>query len=369
MSSLYAPASGRGEMHVLAQAHDAKLSFAEQLTAICETLIDYERQEGNRGFVPVMCRLMLSDAANQAEFAFSILREHYNGAASYVQQAPLNGSKMAVWVYYREGVTCSVVDSSTTVVRGRNYDQYWSTMLCEPLSDPQAECIAQLERLERMLSGEGLTIEAACVRTWFFVQNIDVNYGAVVAGRNENFALNGLTRETHYISSTGICGRHADSRITSIMDAVSLGGLAPQQMKYLYASDHMNRTSDYGVAFERGTYIDFGDRRHVYVSGTASIDEHGSVMHEHDILSQTDRALENIGALLAEAEMNWPDVAYVVVYLRDVGDYGNVNDKLRAFLGDVPYVVLHSPVCRPGWLIEMECMAIKERASDYPAFE
>ena len=25
-----------------------------------------------------------------------------------------------------------------------------------------------------------------------------------------------------------------------------------------------------------------------------------------------------------------------------------------------PYVIVHAPVCRPGWLIEMECMAIKK---------
>lgn len=369
VSSQFAAGSGKGEMHLLVQTHDAKLSFAEQLTSICEALVEFEHKDGNRAFVPVMCRMMLSDASNQAQFAFSILREHHKGAASYVQQAPLNGSKLAMWIYYREGVTCSVKDASTVVVRGRNYDQYWSTMLCEPLADPHAECLAQLERLEQMLASESLKIDSACVRTWFYVQNVDVNYAAVVAGRNENFDRNGLTRQTHYISSTGICGRHADSRVTSILDAVSMSNLAPQQMQYLYASDHMNRTSDYGVAFERGTYIDFGDRRHVYVSGTASIDRYGKVVHEHDILRQTDRALENIGALLSEAQMNWQDVAYVIVYLRDVGDYYNVSMKLRAFFGNIPFVVLHSPVCRPGWLIEMECMAISERHSDYKDFE
>jgi hypothetical protein len=27
---------------------------------------------------------------------------------------------------------------------------------------------------------------------------------------------------------------------------------------------------------------------------------------------------------------------------------------------DKPYVIVHAPVCRPGWLVEMECMAIKQ---------
>ncbi len=25
-----------------------------------------------------------------------------------------------------------------------------------------------------------------------------------------------------------------------------------------------------------------------------------------------------------------------------------------------PYIIVHAPVCRPGWLIEMECMGTKE---------
>jgi hypothetical protein len=34
-----------------------------------------------------------------------------------------------------------------------------------------------------------------------------------------------------------------------------------------------------------------------------------------------------------------------------------------------PYVIVHAPVCRPGWLIEMECMAVKQvNNPSLPAF-
>ena len=46
-------------------------------------------------------------------------------------------------------------------------------------------------------------------------------------------------------------------------------------MRHLYAASHMNRTSDYGVSFERGTAIEYGDRIHALISGTASIDNRG----------------------------------------------------------------------------------------------
>ena len=25
-----------------------------------------------------------------------------------------------------------------------------------------------------------------------------------------------------------------------------------------------------------------------------------------------------------------------------------------------PYIIVHAAVCRPGWLVEMECMALKK---------
>jgi hypothetical protein len=34
-----------------------------------------------------------------------------------------------------------------------------------------------------------------------------------------------------------------------------------------------------------------------------------------------------------------------------------------------PRIIVHAPVCRAGWLIEMECMAVKKQdAADMPAF-
>ena len=54
---------------------------------------------------------------------------------------------------------------------------------------------------------QGCKLAANCIRTWFFVQNVDVNYAGVVKARNEVFVTQNLTEKTHYISSTGIGGR------------------------------------------------------------------------------------------------------------------------------------------------------------------
>lgn len=60
-----------------------------------------------------------------------------------------------------------------------------------------------------------------------------------------------------------------------MLDAFAVAGLKPGQIKYLYARTHLNPTYEYGVSFERGTAVDYDDRRQVLISGTASINNRG----------------------------------------------------------------------------------------------
>ena len=121
----------------------------------------------------------------------------------------------------------------------------------------------------------------------------------------------------------------------------------------------MNPTYEYGVSFERGTYIDYGDRRHVLISGTASINNKGEIMYCGDVCQQTKRLWENVETLLAEAECTFDDVVQMIVYLRDIADYAVVKALYDERFPDKPKVFVNAPVCRSGWLVEMECMAVK----------
>jgi enamine deaminase RidA (YjgF/YER057c/UK114 family) len=223
------------------------------------------------------------------------------------------------------------------------------------------------ERYAEKLQAEGCQLENHCLRTWIFVQNIDVNYGGVVKARNEVFHDHHLTPQTHFIASTGICGRHADPKVCVMMDTYAVKGIRPEQVQYLYAPTHLNPTYEYGVSFERGTCVKYGDRRQVFISGTASINNRGEVVYPGDIRRQTERMWENVEALLAEAECDFSHVGQMTVYLRDLGDYAVVKRMFDERFPHTPKVILLAPVCRPGWLIEMECMAVKSEAN--PAFD
>lgn len=361
--SIYGNDGKTRELHAVISIDNIRLAFDEQLFALCSALSELALSA--KDFTPVMGRLLLSDAANQADKAISVLSQMTNCALSYVQQPPLNGSKLSLWIYMQSDAKVVKADEHTAFVERHGMRHIYYASLVNPLADTYKETETQLCQLEASLERQGLNIADHCVRTWFFVQNVDVNYGAVVEARKKNFLANGLTPDTHYIASTGIAGRHADKRVTSILDAYAIGGLAEGQMGYLYAADNMNRTIDYGVTFERATTIDYADRRHIIISGTASIDNKGAVVHEGDVAKQTLRMLDNIESLLKEGEGSLADLAHAIVYLRDTADYSVVSDILSERLADVPYVITLAPVCRPGWLIEMEGMAIVSRQSSY----
>lgn len=209
------------------------------------------------------------------------------------------------------------------------------------------------------LKKEKQTLAENCLRTWIFVRDIDNNYSGMVKARNEVFAAKGLTPATHFIASTGIEGQTQFVSTLVMMDAYSIGGLEPGQIKYLVALENLSQTHEYGVAFERGTSIDYGDRRQIFISGTASIDCHGKILYLNDVEKQAERVFDNIKALLLHAESDMSDVNSMIVYLRDRADTLFVENYLAANYPKIPTLLVLAPVCRSGWLIEIECTAIK----------
>ena len=296
---------------------------------------------------PLFIRFFLSDAATQTPALKE--RLHWNCAVSIIGQAPLDGTKIAAWVWSDPSAVVSLEDGLYKV-RSGDACMCWCAGCLSGGDGPEEQTVSLLDGFSSRLERCGMTLQDNCVRTWFYVQNIDVNYQGMVRGRNSVFDAHGLTAGSHFIASTGIEGRTADHRNTVAMDALAVSGM---DVSYLYALSHMNRTSDYGVRFERGAVV--GNM--VFISGTASIDSRGNVMHPGDIVGQTDRMLENVGVLLSEAGCTFRDVLSVLVYLRDPADYRTVRRIFDSRFPGLQYIILHAPVCRPGWLVEMECVA------------
>lgn len=348
---------GVTEYHALFSVCDSSLSYAEQLSKLMSAYTGWVENELPEKAVSVFRRYFLSDAVNQAEELMEAERFNLPCALSTIQQPPMNGSKIALWVYMQSEGRVRCLNSYTREIIHGKYRHLWTGRMSNKAANSEFQTRLLLNDYIMQLTEQQCSLATDCIRTWFFVQNVDVNYHGVVKARKEVFVTQELTEETHYITSTGIEGRHPDPEVLVQLDAYSVRGLKPEQIQYLYAPTHLNPTYEYGVTFERGVTVTYGDRKQIYLSGTASINNKGEIIYPGNILKQTERMMENVEVLLQEGGATASDIVQALIYLRDPADYLLVKKYLEEQYPSMPYLILLAPVCRPGWLIEMESIA------------
>jgi len=63
----------------------------------------------------------------------------------------------------------------------------------------------------------------------------------------------------------------------------------------------------------------------VHTSGMGGLDPKTGEVVSDDVVAQTEQAVRNVEAILAEADCTLADVVKVTLYLTDMADYGRVN--------------------------------------------
>jgi Putative translation initiation inhibitor, yjgF family len=358
----FQPEKGLSECQVMIHITEATLPYCEQLKSIFDSFDELLSGEFCDARV-VFQRIFLSDAANQVDALHNYLPDNNN--ISIIEQPPLDGTKIALWAYMIKGT--DIITSSENDFHSIHHGKYKHLLKCSAINNDgnsEKQTRQLLDNYITLLKKHNCTLDTNCIRTWIFVQNVDLNYQGVVKARKEVFAENGLSSETHFIASTGIGGRHRDKETLVVFDFYAIEGIKKEQIQYLYAKTHLNPTYEYGVTFERGTCIYYGDRRHVFISGTASINNKGEIVHPGNIEMQAMRMIENVEALLKEADCDFDDVSQMIIYLRDIADYQVARIIIDKRFPLIPKIIVFAPVCRAGWLIEMECFAVKEVNDD-----
>ena len=332
----------------------------------------------------VFRRLFCSDPVNQAaalrscalaqtSSSSSSNASNTSSAVSIVGQPPVGCAKVALWAMHLCAPATPLdkhLDGDTLSLRRGELTHHWTSGYIAPdAAGSHDQTRSILNNYVDWLSDANMNLADHVLRTWFFVRDIDVNYRGLVDARRVHFADHGLIDKTHYIASSGIAGEVVDNRALVSMDAYAIAGVQPRQICYLKARDHLSSTHIYGVTFERATAIDYRDRRHILLSGTASIDRSGKVVHPGDVYRQLHRTMENIAALLDEGGAGVQDVNHWIVYLRDTSDAPLITQAMRERISDAPMIVLTAPVCRSGWMVEIEGMATVGRDNaELPAF-
>jgi enamine deaminase RidA (YjgF/YER057c/UK114 family) len=343
-------------------------------------------------------RVYLSDITNDIEIVKNseILSKLKKGVVSFIEQSPLNCGpailsyhiKSEDKYFYKKDLIGDTSDARRYMwAPGKNYSLLWSTLNAQmesdtdfkntmpdivkgyqhPDSEKQTNSI--FEAITSVYSKYGMNIRNNLQRTWIFVRDIDNNYGGMVKARRELFEKVGLNKNTRYISSTGIEGKSADHSSLVTIDAFGIKNIKEEQIVRIEALQNLSSTISYGVTFERGTRFRFGDRSHIHISGTASIDNKGNILHISDIRNQTHRTLDNVEALLAGQGATISDMKYIIIYLRNPKHYNLIQDILTERIPETVLTMpVFGPVCRPGWLIEMEGQGIMPDTTEFAPF-
>ena len=131
----------------------------------------------------------------------------------------------------------------------------------------------------------------------------------------------------------------------------------PRQVSaYHYPSQYGPRSP----TFARAGLVKLGGRDMLFISGTASIVGH-QTLHHGDVTAQTRECLNNIAAIVAEANRLAPGAGFRLdtlaykVYVRHPENMDTVRREMAQFIGGaVSAVFLQADVCRADLLVEIE---------------
>jgi enamine deaminase RidA (YjgF/YER057c/UK114 family) len=310
-------------------------------------------------------RFFSSDLITQnPEIANYKKRQHTDFFMSVTEQPPASGVKLSLLGMCLSNITNRLRDENiicfdTTSGIRHIFAEHLIDSDADEHSDSEKQTELIFGYLQKKLSEYEATIENSVLRTWIYAPHVDADYPGIVKARNELFERINLTKDTHYIASTGIQGGTGDRFSRVSMDAYAVTGIPEKNIRYIHAPEYLCPTVNYGVAFERATAVVLGQTDFLFISGTASIDKNGDIVHPGNIEKQTLRTLQNISALLDSAGFAREDLSSFIVYLRDIADYGFTRPLIDQYLENLPAVYVKAPVCRPGWLIEIEATAAK----------
>ena len=243
-------------------------------------------------------------------------------------------------------------------------------LLVGAIDEPaEADLGAQAHRLYRRLLR--LANGRRLARVWNYVPRINEpdaggleNYRAFCLGRSLAFEENlGEIYHEHLPAASAVGG--ADGRLAVIFAAtraVPLHVENPDQVPaYEYPPEHGPRAP----SFARATCVSEAGRRHVFISGTASIKGHATVA-AGDLGGQIACTLDNLrilsrgcglGDRLGQGE-GW--TRHFKVYLRNAADQAAASAALDEVLFTAADRVtwLRSDICRQALLIEIEATLV-----------
>lgn len=76
----------------------------------------------------------------------------------------------------------------------------------------------------------------------------------------------------------------------------------------------------------------------LYISGQIALDANDGTLHTGDIVTETDKVMQNLKGILQAADLNFSDVVKSSIFLTDMGQFSVVNEVYAAYFetGNAP---------------------------------
>lgn len=362
---------------------DAGGTFETQVAQVYERLDALLRDQGARRQDVITEKVFFHDleqefdALDQARIRFYASTPLGGPATTYLQQPPCREGiliELQARVIFASSpdhnVEVDVLDAdlgagSARILRSHGYEHIFAHNITGGTPGDGLDYAAQttqvFDKAEVLLESLGLTFKDV-VRTWLYLPEMERDYDDLNRVRSAFFDRVGVERLP---ASTGIQGGVYPICRGGSMDLYTLRGPGIAEKRLMHAPT-LNEAPVYGSRFSRGMEVTREDRRVLYVSGTASIDDHGQVVAVGDIEGQIQRMLTNVAGLLAGSRATPKDVVRATTYLKDPEDYEILQRiwRQRGFPGQIPHTICRADVCRPDWLCETEVAAILPRSRD-----
>lgn len=224
-------------------------------------------------------------------------------------------------------------------------------LIAEEHGDSDQETEQVFDRLQQLLDKLGMPLTENGLRTWLYIKDIDNQYAGAVDARTRYFDKIGM--KERFLVSTGIGTFGDDSNILTL-DVLLCREHSAGQNKFIDSPDFMPHAASYGVTFERSLLHSNSTMKHLLIAGTASIDQQGEILYKGSPSTQTRRIFLILQDLLKQGDFKLDDMDSYTVYLRDSHELKKVIKVCQKAAGSIPMIFLHGPVCRPGWLVEIE---------------
>jgi enamine deaminase RidA (YjgF/YER057c/UK114 family) len=289
--------------------------------------------------------------------------------ASVVAQPPEDGRSVALEAAVLAGGRATVerrtVDGLRyTVVTGEDARQVHGGSASERGMDTAARAKEAFAGMEAVLDRERLTY-GDVVRQWNYIERmLDVR----AAGRQGYQAFNDVRTLAYgrsefpfgYPAATGI-GQAAGGVVLQFiaLDTRPDVRVVPLSNPRQVDAHHYSSCVLVGEAldelpgksppkFERAKLVARGDRRVLFVSGTAAILGEESV-GASDVAAQTETTIENIAELVGGAGLS-----HLRAYVKRAEDIPVVRRVCEAAYGPIPALYVRADVCRDELLVELE---------------